>query len=106
VLICDPNLPEVRITNKTSKKIEYFQSGMRPEVTVKRTLAASQSTNYVWQNLQQKEKEIILMIDGKSGEFSIDTIGELDSIKTKNDEYLVELKTTGYYKELEIRSKA
>jgi hypothetical protein len=45
---------------------------MKPEQTIKRTLEANQSANYVWQNLQNNEKTIFILIEGQKEEYSID----------------------------------
>lgn len=45
------------------------------------------------------------MIEGEKREFKVEDIGPLKSIKTTNDTYLIELKTNGFYRELEIKSE-
>lgn len=44
------------------------------------------------------------MIEGEKREYRVEDIGFLKPIKTRNDTYFVELKTNGFYRELEIKS--
>jgi len=81
-MICDPIMPEFMITNNSKTKLEYFQSGLSRDQTVKRILRGHNKARFVWQDLQTPKKLIGILIEGEKWEFKVEDIGHLKPIKT------------------------
>jgi hypothetical protein len=60
---------------------------------------------FVWDDQTADDKRIILEIDGQRKEYDIDEIEEKKPFVIKKKKYYVEVKSTGYFRELEIRDK-
>ena len=89
IVLCDPNMPEYRISNMTSKKVLVYQKDAK-ERTIVRTWAKAKFVKvkdkvvdiisylipFVWDDQSMDDKKIVVEIDGEHREYDLDEIEE------------------------------
>ena len=118
IMICDPNMPEFRINNLSAKKVNVYQKDAKDRAvprtcrkakTIKKkgepNKVATFPVPFVWDDQTHNDKRLIIEIDGHKKEYDIDEIEEKKPLVIKKKKYYVEVKSTGYFREIQIRDK-
>ncbi|CAI2359786.1 unnamed protein product [Moneuplotes crassus] len=119
VMLCDPNMPEYRINNFSGRTVKVYQDGIDHRAimrTCSKATVIKDKVNggttietypipFVWDDQTVNEKKIILEIDGQRKEYDLDEIKEKKDFVVKKKKYYIELISTGFFRELEIRDR-
>lgn len=58
----------------------------------------------MWDDLEANKKRLVIKIDGKKKEYDISDIGKKERFKVRGQSYYVNVISTGYFREIEIRN--
>jgi hypothetical protein len=118
IMLCDPNMPEYRINNYTSRTVRVYQKDIAHRAIMRSCKRAKIIKNkmerdkietypipFVWDDQTKDDKKVIIEIDGQSKEYDLDEIQDKKDFVIKKKKYYVKLISTGYFRELEIRDK-